>query len=306
MHESLVSVVIPVFNSEEFLGQAIDSVLAQRYQPLQIIAVDDGSTDASLSILKSYGNQIEVYQQPNSGSAVARNKGIRESKGEFIAFLDADDVWHPDKTSIQVAHLREHPAVGVVYAGLLKTTYARGDEIDRLLQQPVEGTIEIDPNGSGWLYTDLIKESGPHTSSVMIRRSLVERIGEFDVGYRKGQDYDYWIRASRETEFHELKPKLSAYRIHKDGITGKPSSQNYGAIVIESALQKWGPNGPDGSKLSRFDIRKRLSELWFQFAYLHERKGDRAIAKSAFLRSFQYQPWRIRALAKYFFCRIKS
>ncbi len=306
MPEPLVSVVIPVFNSEEFLRQAVDSVLAQRYRPLQVIAVDDGSTDKSLAILQSYGEQIEVFRQPNAGSAVARNKGIEESNGEFIAFLDADDVWHPDKTSIQIAHLTEHPDAGVVYANLLKTADAGGQEIDRFLLQPIDEAIEIDPTGSGWLYTDLIRESGPHTSSVIIRRSLIEKIGMFDRQFRKGQDYDYWIRASRETEFHQLTPRLSVYRIHKEGITGKPSPQNYGAIVIESALDRFGRTGPDGSKLSRLEVRKRLSELWFQFAYLHEKKGDSAIARDAFLRSLHYQPWRARALAKYFYCAIKT
>lgn len=306
MNEPLVSAVIPVYNSEEYLRQAIESVLAQRYRPIQIIAVDDGSTDASLSILQSFGDQIQIHQQRNSGSAVARNKGISESRGEFIAFLDADDAWHPDKTSMQVAHLQAHPDIGIVYAGLLKTFHARSEEIDRFLHQPVNKELEIDPVGSGWLYTDLIKQSGPHTSSVMIRRSLVRKIGEFDDRYRKGQDYDYWIRVSRETEFHKLKQDLSVYRVHKEGITGKPSRHNYGAIVIESALEKWGPTGPDGSRLSQRDIRKRLYELWFQFGYLHEKKGDIRIATRAFLRSFQYQPWRVRALAKYIICKARG
>jgi glycosyltransferase involved in cell wall biosynthesis len=306
MREPLVSVVIPVFNSEEFLRPAVDSVLAQRYRPLQIIAVDDGSTDASLSILQSYGDQIEIYQQPNAGSAVARNKGIKQSNGEFVAFLDADDVWHPDKTSIQIAHLKEHLDIGLVYASLLKTAHFQNSEIDRFLLTPVEGAIEIDPRGSGWRYTNLLRKSGPHTSSLIMRRSVIDRVGEFDSRLRRGQDYDYWIRASRATKFHKLQPKLSVYRIHKKGVTQTPSPLNYEAIVIESALQSWGREGPDGSKISQFDIQKRLSGLWFDFAYLHEKKGDMTSAKSAFLRSFRYLPWRVRALAKYFLCQIKS
>jgi glycosyltransferase involved in cell wall biosynthesis len=305
MHKPLVSVIIPVFNSEGFLRQAIDSVLAQRYEPLQIIAVNDGSTDASLSILKSYGDQIAILQQPNAGSAVARNKGIKESEGEFIAFLDADDVWHPDKTSIQIAHLKEHLDIGLVYASLFKTAHFQNSEIDRFLMTPVEGMVEIDPRSSGWRYTNLLRKSGPHTSSVILRRSVIDHVGEFDSRLRRGQDYDYWIRASRETKFHKLQPKLSVYRIHKKGITQTPTPLNYEAIVIESALQRWGRKGPDGSKVSHFDIQKRLSRLWFDYAYLHEKKGDIAKAKSAFLRSFRYLP-RVRALAKYFFCQIKS
>ena len=306
MHEPLVSVVIPVYNSEEFLSQAIDSVLAQRYQPIEVIAVDDGSTDNSPSILRGYSKKIKFFRQPNSGSAVARNKGINESSGKFIAFLDADDVWHPDKTRIQISHLMEHPQVSVVYADLLKTADSRGQEIDRFLMQSIESAVNINPAGSGWLYTDLIRESGPHTSSVIIRRSLVDKVGLFDMQFRKGQDYDYWIRASRETEFHQLTPKLSVYRIHKEGITGKPSPENFGAIVIESALERFGRTGPDGSKLSVVEVRRRLSELWFQFAYLHETKGDLAIAKDAFLRSLYYQPWRARAIAKYIHCAITN
>ena len=304
MSDPVVSVIIPVYNSQEYLGQAIDSVIGQRYQgELQIIAVDDGSTDESPAILRSYGGDVEVYTQKNAGSAVARNNGIRRARGDYVAFLDADDVWHPDKTRIQIDHLQDHSHVGIVYASLLFAAPEQYESLKDFLEHPLEvGPVGIVEEASGWVYTKFLKESLLQTSSVIMRRSLIAAVGEFDSRLRKGQDYDYWIRASRETEFHKLVPKLSAYRLSDDGITKKPSSRNYGAIVVESALSRWGRVGPDGSKVSALDIRRRLGELWFDFAYLHEKEGSASMAAAAYLKSLRYEPWRIRRLLKLLVC----
>ena len=108
-----MSVVIPVFNGERFLAEAIQSVLDQTYEPVEVIAVDDGSTDGSAAIARSFAG-VQVIEQPNSGPAGARNAGIAAARGEFLAFVDADDIVPPDKLELQVTHLREHPEVGCV------------------------------------------------------------------------------------------------------------------------------------------------------------------------------------------------
>ena len=105
MDQALVSVIIPVFNGEKYIRCAIDSVLEQDYKPIEIIVIDDGSSDATLEILRDLGNEISIYHQPNKGSAAARNLGIRMAKGSYIAFLDADDYWFPGKISAQMEAL---------------------------------------------------------------------------------------------------------------------------------------------------------------------------------------------------------
>src|SRR5512143_3730544 len=109
--EPLVSVVMPVYNGARYLRQALESALAQTYRPLEIVVVDDGSTDETPAILAEFGTRIRALRQPNSGSAAARNAALDAARGELIAFLDADDLWLPQKLAVQVEYLREHPDV---------------------------------------------------------------------------------------------------------------------------------------------------------------------------------------------------
>ena len=111
MKKPLVSVIVPVYNGAQFIGEAIESVFVQNYDPLEIIIVDDGSTDETANIVKSYNNMHYIYQ-PNQGVAAARNSGIENSMGKLIAFLDADDCWAPNKLNIQVDCLLKHPHIG--------------------------------------------------------------------------------------------------------------------------------------------------------------------------------------------------
>ncbi|MFM6154726.1 MAG: glycosyltransferase family 2 protein, partial [Sphaerospermopsis kisseleviana] len=110
-NKPLVSVIIPVYNGDRHLAQAIESVLNQTYQPFEVIVVDDGSTDNSANVACSY-KEVHYLYQPNQGVAVARNTGISQARGEFIAFLDQDDLWTPDKLTVQVDYLLKHENIG--------------------------------------------------------------------------------------------------------------------------------------------------------------------------------------------------
>src|SRR6267154_1483950 len=112
---SRVSVVIPVYNGERYLADAIQSVLDQTYQKFEVIVVDDGSTDGSARVAKRFGGAIRYVHQSNGGVSKARNTGITLAQGTYLAFLDQDDLWLPDKLAVQVAYLDSHPEVGVVY-----------------------------------------------------------------------------------------------------------------------------------------------------------------------------------------------
>ena len=104
-----ISVVIPAYNHGRFLREAIDSVLAQTYAPLEIIVVDDGSTDDTEQIVRSYGDRVRYIRQQNAGVGAARNNGIANARGEYVAFLDSDDLWLPEKLAVQVEYMRRHP-----------------------------------------------------------------------------------------------------------------------------------------------------------------------------------------------------
>src|SRR3954470_1810603 len=113
-----VSVIIPTYNYARYLPQAIDSALGQTHAPLEVIVVDDGSTDDTPRVLEAYASRIRVIRQANQGAGAARNAGIAAARGEYVAFLDSDDLWRRDKLELQLARFREEPDLGLVHAGV--------------------------------------------------------------------------------------------------------------------------------------------------------------------------------------------
>ena len=115
MNKPLISCIVPVFNGERYLREAVDSILAQTYRPLEIVVADDGSSDDTLAVVARYGKHVRYLSQPNSGPAAARNFGLRAALGDFVAFLDADDLWHPKKLTRQMARLRKRPGIDLCF-----------------------------------------------------------------------------------------------------------------------------------------------------------------------------------------------
>lgn len=297
----MVSVIMPVHNGAQFLREAIESALAQDYTPVEIIVVDDGSTDATPQILASFGSRIRHIRQTNSGAAAARNAALQASRGEYLAFLDADDLWLPQKLRVQIDYLGSHPDVDLV-ASSWKVLSETADAVT--LRDSIESAtaLEIDAGRPGWLYNELLMDCVVHTTTVVMRRRLMEKIGLFDVGLRRGQDYDYWLRASRVTQIHSLAAELSAYRLHAANSTWKPQMLNYGAIVLERALKTWGRTGPDGRVTPLAPVRQRLSELWSSFGYQHALAGNNSVAFESAVRSIAAwplatKPWKLLAAA---------
>jgi len=173
----MVTVIIPVYNGEEHLAKAIESALAQRYRPLEIVVVDDGSTDASLDIARSYA-QVRVVHQTNQGHAAARNAGLAVRRGECVAFLDADDTWHPDKLHTQMTYLDEHPELGYVICRM-------------------QVFLEPGTEWPSWLNKDhyVRAPAGFVPSALVARQWVFEEIGGFDVSYRHGNDSDWFFKA---------------------------------------------------------------------------------------------------------------
>src|SRR5262249_3984793 len=115
MTAPLISCIVPVFNGECYLRETLESILAQTYQPLELIVVDDGSTDGTAAVAAGYGARIRYLWQAHAGALAARNRGLSAAQGEFIAFLDADDLWHHNKLARQIARLRERPAIDLCF-----------------------------------------------------------------------------------------------------------------------------------------------------------------------------------------------
>jgi glycosyltransferase involved in cell wall biosynthesis len=172
-----VSVIVPAFNRERYLGAALDSALAQEHRPLEIVVVDNGSTDGTARVARAYPG-VRYVRQANRGAAVARNVGIAASRGEILAFLDSDDLWTPDKLRRQVALLRDHPRAGYCLARMrnfLEPGCPRPSWIDDAELARVEVCIG--------------------TGTLVARREVFETVGGFDPRYRCGSDTDWFFRA---------------------------------------------------------------------------------------------------------------
>lgn len=201
----LVSVVIPNHNYAAYLGQAIDSALGQSYEPVEVLVVDDGSTDGSWDIIRSYGPQVRAYRQARQGVSAARNLGIRESRGELIALLDSDDTWRRDKLERQV-RLFQDAAVGMVYC----------------LLQYVDGSgrpLGVNPSGlRGRVLKDLVLLRPPGLaasgSGAVMRRSCVDRLGGFDPELSTSADWDMWRRIACRYRIELVDEPLVTYRVH--------------------------------------------------------------------------------------------
>jgi glycosyltransferase involved in cell wall biosynthesis len=193
----LVSVIVPVRDMEQYLGEALRSVLAQTYRPLELIVIDDGSRDGSARVARSFP-EVNLLEQENRGVAAARNRGIEQSRGELVAFLDADDVWEPEKIALQVAWLRERPEIGYVTA-----------HFQNVLETGVPRPPWIRPE-----QLDEVQKGG--VPNLLARRSVFDEAGLFDPAHRSGSDLDWVIRAKDAKVASGVLPQvLLRRRIHR-------------------------------------------------------------------------------------------
>lgn len=293
----LISVVMPAFNAEAYIVDAIASVRSQRVDAMEIIVVDDGSTDRTCAIVESMGPPVRLLRQENRGPAAARNAGLRAARGEFIAFLDADDLWLSGKLDAQFGYLATHPDLKVVYGGL---SYWRPDATGAHRGSPPEEEAPpregIDPRTSGWIYPELLLDSAVCIITVLMHRSVYEDVGGFDERLRTGEDYEYWLRVSRRYPMHKLARMTARYRLHVAGATRVPRAESNEIRVLTKAVESFGLSGPDGREVDRDAFRRRMATLWFDHGYLHYWHGSPRIATRAFARSLRFER-RPRALA---------
>lgn len=209
--QGTVTVVIPVYNGEKFIHRAVDSILAQTYPVTQIIVVDDGSKDATCNIVESeYGNRVTLLSQKNGGPAKARNAGLRIATGEFIAFLDADDWWEPEKIAKQVKVLQEHPDAVGNYTGL------------RVVGDQGEYLYDLKPVDHTTLWPTLRWcNPGVPPSSVLLRRSVLNGLGTgFNERQLGSEDWHLWFRIITRGPFCVCLEPLTDYHYSPGGLSG--------------------------------------------------------------------------------------
>ena len=302
-----VSVIMPAYNTAQYIGDAIDSVLNQDYPNKELIIIDDGSTDGTVDIIRRYEPAVTLLTQKNQGSAVARNAGLDAARGDYVAFLDSDDIWLPGKLTAQVTYMEQHPQIGMSYSRWRvwkpgpDGQFCAPESLNHSIDDPAASTGIVE-EGSGWLYNRLLFTSLLHTITVIARRDLIDKVGTFDTVLKRGQDYDYWLRASRVTEIHQLDQTLALYRLHGEGCIKKWPHINYEKLVVENALSRWGLEGPTGEVTTKTDMQHRLADTCFSFGYYHYWKGSPRLAVNAFRQCLGYRPgylaaWRYLAMS---------
>lgn len=211
MIETRVSVVITAYNSEAYIADAIQSVLNQSRAVDEIVVVDDGSTDCTRRVVAEFADQgIKCIQQQNSGSGAARNKGIGETSGELIAFLDADDMWLENKTRLQLEYLAAHPKAALV------SGYARWWNVNTDTSY-IRGKL---PRDMEFLRRELLVHNViGNPSMVMVRRSALEQVGLFSEQIRWGQDWELWQRLIRHYDAGMVPEPVTVYRWHQQNLS---------------------------------------------------------------------------------------
>jgi glycosyltransferase involved in cell wall biosynthesis len=276
----LVSVIIPAYNSAATLSASIDSALAQGYPSVEVLVVDDGSTDGTAAVLRSYGDRIRWVRQENGGLPSARNTCHRHARGEFIAWLDADDLADPDRVALQVDFLQQHPDVVLVgsdfsafrdtgpvaprFASVYYNQIADAEQgIDSLYEKRGSFTpahrdwVTRDwgaiPMLRGHVWNKMVWGNFVHPPTVMFRKSLLEITGGLDPSAAPEGDWDFFIRVSKEGEIGHIDHPLLDYRLSPDQMSGPKNAKAslLGQVYILRKTHSPSASWPD-----------KLRELW--------------------------------------------
>jgi len=219
MEQPLVSVIIPTYNAASYIREAVDSALAQTYQNFEVIVVDDGSTDNTAEVLAPYIKEKKIIyiHQENKGLPAARNTAIKASHGEFVALLDSDDIFLPNKLERQVSYLMQHPECGVCYCEFTHFYEENPKKLFRLNYKYYSGD-DVFPN--------LLRMNFIGPLGVVLRRSEMDRVGLFNETYRRSEDWEYWLRLARHgVRFEHLPEVLAKYRMRKTSMSSDWSSE---------------------------------------------------------------------------------
>lgn len=306
----LVSVVIPAYNAARTLAQALDSVRAQTYPNIEIIVVNDGSTDTTAEVLRAYGENLRSINQANGGLPKARNVGCQSARGEYIALMDADDLCAPERIAIQVEVMRSFPEVvlcssdfaafnqhglvanshGAKYYSMisaakngLSSLYPerREIEIDAHTQQASFVDLHI-----GKIYGELVHGNFVHPPTVMFRRRALETAGMFDETLRYTCDWEWMVRVARVGLFAHVNRSLLQYRLSETQMSSNSPNGEGAVDIVRAAMKIWRAD-PELMAADRARMRKGLGEFCFDAAYVLAEQQKANAAKMLF-RSVTY------------------
>lgn len=273
----LVSVVIPTYNYASFLPEAVQSVLAQTFTDFEIIVVDGGSTDNTREVVAEFGDQIRYIYSPSPNPNNSRNVGILAAKGCYIALLDADDKWLPEKLALQVSLLESSPRVGLVYAGVY------------LFESETGAVVGYHPLGRchrGRVLRELYRWQFVPSPTPLIRREVFEKVGLFDEQTLGADDWEMWLRIAAHYELDFVPRSLALYRVHPSA-AGKKSAEQYEQDIVTFFIQS-AKKYPELRPL----LAWRLSSFAEGMGWRLVRAGESDAGRVRLRRAIQYHPFR--------------
>ena len=225
MRRPLISCIVPTFNGERYLAEALDSILAQTYTSLDIIVADDGSTDGTRDVVARYGHLVRFVSQKTSGPAATRNLGLHVSTGTFVAFLDADDLWHPDKLTLQMERFSARSELDLCITHV-QMFWAK----ELALEEAYHGGRPRAKSVPGYA-----------TTTLLARRDIFQTVGEFNAELWFGDATDWFLRAIERGLIMELLPDVLTYhRMHPSNLTRRRSeaSREEFLRIVKASLDR--------------------------------------------------------------------
>ena len=292
MKENLVSAIIPTFNRMDYISKALDSVLSQSYKNIEIIVIDDGSTDNTIEFLKNkYANKVKVLQQAHKGPGSARNTGILHSQGEYIAFLDSDDWWNPRKIEFQIDLMITDLEIGLVYCDM--EYFFNGNTLNKF-------SFDIVKPLNGQCAKEIFLYGSPmHTPTSLVRRSAINNVGFFDEALNNMEDQDLWFRLS-------CKYKIDYIDISLVGCERNNSNKNRPTHNINIMIVKERMINKNGIQYSNSDLRKGMKDVYLKASYTYLKMGDKNNAKNCFKKHFELFPFSIKGYIVWIFSKVST
>ena len=229
----MVSVILPTYNRAYILEKALQSVFEQTYKDYEAIVIDDGSTDATTEVVAKFGTKVRYFAQSNRGVGAARNRGLREARGKYVAFVDSDDQWLPEKLEKQIPVLEEKPNLGFVYA-VAEVVDENGKSLGN---KPAEAHPDT--------LTELLRMNFIPVLTVVARREYIQAVGGFDEGLSGYDDYHLWIRLAARYDFCGLGEKVATYRMSKNCLSAnlihmyEEQVRMFEKVLSDSALKPY-------------------------------------------------------------------
>lgn len=281
-----VSVVIPAYNAAGFLPLTLKHALMATFRDYELVVVNDGSSDDTAAICEGLDPRVRVINQANMGMSAARNSGIAGSDSEYVALLDSDDIWHPQKLAAQVELLDDSPTVGLCFG-----EFEAWDGLSPIGFQGEVSAQRLVPELSGWIYHQLVLTSWALPSTLTFRREVVRHLGSFLAENSLNDDWEFMIRASRYYRYAKLRDVVTLYRQHPTQMSRRLSHADSTRDMREAMLQRYGMTDVDGTPVDAGELRQRRYRTAMNFASAHLERGELGVGLRTLREAARIGPW---------------